>query len=156
MGINKSFPIKVKNDYNGEHEIIINKKDTIKDVKRRICVIQDKIDIEYMIIYKDNQLLDEEKNVSSYHITPSDILTYKSSRKDEFLVFFEKYGKLVTKEEKIDNAFQQLKKYFRKSKYGDQIKLFYKGIELYKQETFQHYNIQENAHIVVETIPNCG
>ena len=150
---NSPFKIKVKNEINGEGEITITKKDTIFDVKRKICKIQYKIDFSYINIYKDEQLLDENNRVSNYNITPSDILTYKSSRKDEFLVFFDGHEKLVTKEEDIYSAFNQIDEYFHitpYSKYGYSKKLIYENIILSSNSTFGEYNIKEGSSIFVE------
>ena len=117
----------------------------------------------YKLIYKDGQLLDENKTVSDYDISPADVLIYKSSRKDEFSVFFcrdnDKYEKLVTKEEIIYDAFNPLNKYLNsdfKSKYGYKLDLIYQGIILEYGKTFADYNIKQNDKIVVNVDEKCG
>ena len=156
---NNPFQIKVKNEDNQINEITVRGNDKINILKYRIDKIQDKIDYHYIIIYKGDQLLDENKRVSSYNITPSDILTYKSSRKDEFSVFFydgnTEVEKLVAKEDGIGSAFQLIRKRFIKEErhnkwIGHSIKFFYENVELYAGKTFGDYNIKQSSKIYVE------
>ena len=77
----------MKNEDNEINEITIKEKDKINEVRYIITEIKDKIDEKYIIIYKGDQVLDEKK-ISSYNITPSDFLIYKSSRKGEFRYIF--------------------------------------------------------------------
>ena len=165
---NYSFDITIKYEDNNRKdetdEIIVKKADTIKEVRHKILEkIEYIIEEKYILIYKDDQLLDENKTVSDYDISPADVLIYKSSRKDEFSVFFcrdnDKYEKLVTKEEIIYDAFNPLNKYLNsdfKSKYGYKLDLIYQGIILEYGKTFADYNIKQNDKIVVNVDEKCG
>ena len=84
MGNYLPFKIKVKIDEKKTKEISIKGNYLIHRVELLISGIQSKIDKKYLQIYKDNQLLESNKTVSSYHLTSSDILTIKSSRQGDF------------------------------------------------------------------------
>ncbi len=86
MGNLLSFKIKVKNENNEIDHISINGSDKIKQIKTAICKIQKKYIFKYLLIYKDDQLLDDNNTVSSYNIVPNDTLIYKSSKK--IIVYF--------------------------------------------------------------------
>ena len=116
MGNYLPFKIKVKIDEKKTKEISIKGNYLIHRVELLISGIQSKIDKKYLQIYKDNQLLESNKTVSSYHLTSSDILTIKSSRQGEFLIYFceliTQIDKYVVKEEKIYDIYNTLDRLF--------------------------------------------
>jgi len=149
------FNIKVKVDDDETKEISIKGENLISEVKQLVGKVQTKIDEKYLLLYKDNQLLEDNNTVSSYHITSSDILTIKSSRQGEFLIYFceddKKIAKYVVKEEKVFDAYQTVKRYFyRKTKWGYDENLVYMGVIIYGMETFGGLKIKEFDHILVE------
>ena len=159
-----SFNIKIKYEGNKKKdEIIVKKTDTIKEIRNNIYEeIRHKIDEKYILIYKDGQLLDENKTVTDYKISRGVVLTYKSSRKDnEFSVFFcgdeindDICEKLVTKEDNIYDAFKPLNQYvnsYINAQYGYDLDLIYRGIKLSHGKTFADYNIKQNDKIIVKT-----
>ena len=146
----------MKNEKNKISEITIKEKNKIEILIDKISSIDGRINRNYILLYKGDQLLDENKRVSSYNITPSDILTYKSSREGEFSVFFTKNNlqieKLVTAQDKIDDILSSIRYYFatnNTSRYY-YLRLIYDNIELDRIKTLGDYNITENARIIVE------
>lgn len=114
-----SFKIKLRSENDEENEISINGFDKIKKIKSIICNLQKKYIKRYLLIYKGNQLLDDDNTVSSYNIIPQEILTYKSSKKI-YLIFFSEFnrkaGKYVTDDDTIFSAFDSLANYFEDTK----------------------------------------
>ena len=95
-----SFKIKVRSENDEVNEISINSLDKIKNIKSIICSLQKKYIQRYLLIYKGNQLLEDENTVSSYNIIPNETLTYKSSKKI-YLIFFSEYKKKAGKYSKF-------------------------------------------------------
>ena len=131
----------------------------IKDVKDIINKRQGKITPEYVQVYKGEILLDDNRTVESYNITQKNTLSIKSSRTEEFLVYFwskeRTVGKYVTKEDNIYEAFNWVKFKFKDysvSNYDPT--LIYSSYAIHNQEkyTFESLNIKENSKIIV-TIP---
>ena len=128
---------------------------TIKDVKEIINKKQGKINPEYVQVYKEDILLDENKTVESYNITQSDTLSLKSSRKGEFLVYFwckeRTVGKYVKKEDKLFEAFNCIKFKFKDylNSDNDAYLISSKGDFYNPEGTFESQNISEKTKIIV-------
>ena len=119
MGNLLPFKIKVKNENNEIDHISVNSSDKIKQIKTAICKIQKKYIFKYLLIYKDDQLLDDNNTVSSYNIVPNDTLTYKSSKKIYLITFEDSKKKVsiyVTEDETISSAFSKVANNFKKPK----------------------------------------
>ena len=123
--------------------------------KEKIGKIQFKIDQKYLQIYKDNQLLDENNTVSSYHITKSDILTIKSSRQGEFLIFFsyddKKVGKYVANEDKIFEAFGSIIEFFQED-YELTVELIFQSYSINSKKTVGQLNMKEFDTVLVQKV----
>ena len=147
-----SFKIKVRSENDEVNEISINSLDKIKNIKSIICSLQKKYIQRYLLIYKGNQLLEDENTVSSYNIIPNETLTYKSSKKI-YLIFFSEYkkkaGKYVTDDDTIYSAFYSLKNYFDSPK-GSIIREFiFKGYRIDLNTTFGEHGMKEFDCIVI-------
>ena len=117
MGNLLPFKIKVKNENNEIDETQTNSFDKIKQIKTAICKIHKKYIFKYLLIYKDDQLLDDNNTVSSYNIVPNDTLTYKSSKKIYLITFEDSKKKVsiyVTEDETISSAFSKVENNFKK------------------------------------------
>ena len=172
MGNNSNKDIlNIKIKYEGnkkKDEITVKKTDAIKEVRHEIYEeIRHKIDEKYILIYKGSQLLDDEnKTVVDYNLSRGVTLTYKSSRKDEFSIFFcgdevndDICEKLVTKEDNIHDAFKPLNQYvnsYINTQYGYDLDLIYKGIKLNTSKKFGDYKIKQNDKIFVKTMMLVG
>ena len=148
------FKIKVEIDEYETIDIFIEGTNTIKELKDKINKHQGKIDAKYVQLYKDNQLLEENKTVSSYNIKRLDTISIKSSREGEFLVLFcnndQKVCKYVTKDDDVYSAFYSIKYQFDdNSRYGFRARLMYKGKEIYNKSTFEQNNIFNFCKIIV-------
>ena len=150
-----TFNVKVKIDEDEIKEITVSENNKIKDLKQKIGKIQFKIDQKYLQIYKDNQLLDENNTVSSYHITKSDILTIKSSRQGEFLIFFsyddKKVGKYVANEDKIFEAFGSIIEFFQED-YELTVELIFQSYSINSQKTVGQLNMKEFDTVLVQKV----
>ena len=150
-----TFNIKVKIDEDEIKEITIKENNTIKEVKQKIGKIQYKIDEKYLQVYKDNQLLDERNTIASYHITKSDILTIKSSRLGEFLIFFayddKKVGKYVANQDKIFDAFGSIIKFFQED-YELTVELIFENYSINSRKTVGQLNLKEFDTILVKKV----
>ena len=147
-----TFNVKVKIDENEIKEITIKENNTIKELKEKIGKIQFKIDQKYLQIYKDNILLDENNTVASYNITKSDILTIKSSREGEFLIFFsyddKKVGKYVANEDKIFDTFISVIEFFQEDTELT-VELIFENININSKITVGDLNMQEFDTVLV-------
>ncbi len=150
-----TFNVKVKIDEDEIKEITVSENNKIKDLKQKIGKIQFKIDQKYLQIYKDNQLLDENNTVSSYHITKSDILTIKSSRQGEFLIFFsyddKKVGKYVANEDKIFEAFGSIIEFFQED-YELTVELIFQSFSINSKKTVGQLNMKEFDTVLVKKV----
>ena len=150
-----TFNVKVKIDEDEIKEITVSENNKIKDLKQKIGKIKFKIDQKYLQIYKDNQLLDENNTVSSYHITKSDILTIKSSRQGEFLIFFsyddKKVGKYVANEDKIFEAFGSIIEFFQED-YELTVELIFQSYSINSKKTVGQLNMKEFDTILVQKV----
>ena len=150
-----TFNVKVKIDEDEIKEITVSENNKIKDLKQKIGKIQFKIDQKYLQIYKDNQLLDENNTVSSYHITKSDILTIKSSRQGEFLIFFsyddKKVGKYVANEDKIFEAFGSIIEFFQED-YELTVELIFQSYSINSKKTVGQLNMKEFDTVLVQKV----
>ena len=147
--------VKVKIDEDEIKEITVRENNKIKDLKQKIGKIQFKIDQKYLEIYKDNQLLDENNTVASYHITKSDILTIKSSRQGEFLIFFsygdKKVGKYVANEDKIFEAFGSIIEFFQED-YELTVELIFQSYSINSKKTVGQLNMKEFDTVLVQKV----
>ena len=156
MGNEKSFRLKLKNEDNEIKEILIKGSNTILDLKDKLCSIQSKIKREYLLIYKDNQLLgDGDRTISSYNITPLDTLSFKSSRQGEFLIFFcdgdNKVGKYVTNDDRVYDAYRKINSFFNDtSPYGFDAELFFENIKLDENSKVGDSGIKEFDKIILQ------
>ena len=145
----------LKIDEDERKEITVRENNKIKDLKQKIGKIQFKIDQKYLQIYKDNQLLDENNTVSSYHITKSDILTIKSSRQGEFLIFFsyddKKVGKYVANEDKIFEAFGSIIEFFQED-YELTVELIFQSYSINSKKTVGQLNMKEFDTVLVQKV----
>ena len=150
-----TFNVKLKIDEDEIKEITVSENNKIKDLKQKIGKIQFKIDQKYLQIYKDNQLLDENNTVSSYHITKSDILTIKSSRQGEFLIFFsyddKKVGKYVANEDKIFEAFGSIIEFFQED-YELTVELIFQSYSINSKKTVGQLNMKEFDTVLVQKV----
>ena len=161
MGNLVTFNIKVNiNDYE-TREIQIKGINKILEVKDKISQIQSLIEFKYLQLYKGDQLLEDDKTVSSYKITKLDTLTAKSSREGEYLVYFcdddTKIPKYVTKDDTIYDAYRPIRRYFLDhSRYGFDEEFFFKSIKLYRDDTFGANEILERDKIIIRKIHRVG
>ena len=161
MGNIAPFKIKVNiNDYE-TREITIKGINKISELKQKLSSIQSLIELNYLQLYKGDQFLEDSNTVSSYKITAADTLIAKSSREGEFLVFFcdvdNKVPKLVTKEDKLYDAYFPIRKYFLdNSRYGFDEEFYFKSIRLYRNSTFGEFEIFERDKIIVKKIHRVG
>ena len=135
---------------------MIKRKDSKQDLKDELCLIQSKIEREYLLIYKDNQLLgDGDRTISSYNITPLDTLSFKSSRQGEFLIFFcdgdDKVGKYVTNDDRVYDAYRKINSFFNDtSPYGFDAELFFENIKLDENSKVGDSGIKEFDKIILQ------
>ena len=147
MGNLLSFKIKVKNENNEIDHISVNSSDKIKQIKTAICKIQKKYIFKYLLIYKDDQLLDDNNTVSSYNIVPNDTLTYKSSKKIYLITFEDSKKKVsiyVTENETISSAFSKVENNFKKPRRSHR-QFFIQGYKAWPGSTFGFHNIKKDS-----------
>ena len=165
MGSYIQFKIYVRLDENEIKEIFVKESNTIKEMKEIISKIYFKIDKKYMLIYRGDELLNDDTTVYEYGIKELDTLIVKSSRKEEeFLIYFcyedNKIGKFVTKDDKIYEVFKPLAKKLigEDLKYVDdywfEIRLFFKSFELNKSnnDTVGKLGIQQCDKIIAKKV----
>ena len=153
MGNLLSFKIKVKNENNEIDHISVNSSDKIKQIKTAICKIQKKYIFKYLLIYKDDQLLDDNNTVSSYNIVPNDTLTYKSSKKIYCIFFKEsdtKAGAYVTDDDTISSRFYSVSEYFPYPGLRKIREFFFNGYKIDSVSTFGSHHMKEFDCIVVK------
>ena len=151
MGELVSFKIKVKSEDNEINEVSINGSYKIKKLKSIICNLQKKFIEKYLLIYKGDQLLDENNTISSYNIAPLDTLTYKSPKKI-YLIFFsendKKVGKYVTDDDDIYSAFYSIKSTYFVERGRGRYELIFHGYPIRDDSTFGSENMKEFDCIV--------
>ena len=153
MGNLLSFKIKVKNENNEIDHISVNSSDKIKQIKTAICKIQKKYIFKYLLIYKDDQLLDDNNTVSSYNIVPNDTLIYKSSKKIYCIFFKEsdtKAGAYVTDDDTISSRFYSVSEYFPYPGLRKIREFFFDGYKINSDSTFGDHKMKEFDCIVVK------
>ena len=165
MGSYLQFKIYVRLDENEIKEIFVKESNTIKEMKEIISKIYFKIDKKYMLIYRGDELLNDDTTVYEYGIKELDTLIVKSSRKEEeFLIYFcyedNKIGKFVTKDDKIYDVFKPLaKKLFGQDLDGSfGVHFTFQSFQLYdnKETTVEKLGIQQFNKIIVNKLPYWG
>ena len=149
MGNLLPFKIKIKNENNEIDEISINSFDKIKKIKSIICKIHKKYFLEYLLIYKDNQLLDDNNTVSSYEIIPNDTLTYKSSKKIYLITFSDSTNEAsiyATEDDTIFSTFYQISKNFKIPRKKTEIQFFINGYKAREGSTFGSHGLKDSAY----------
>ena len=151
MGGLLSFKIKVKSEDNEINEVSINGSYKIKKLKSIICNLQKKFIEKYLLIYKGDQLLDENNTISSYNIAPLDTLTYKSSKKI-YLIFFSEYdkkvGQYVTDDDNIYSTFDSIKSTYFDDRRRGNYELIFHGFPIKDDSTFGSHHMKEFDCIV--------
>ena len=151
MGNLLSFKIKVKNENNEIDHISVNSSDKIKQIKTAICKIQKKYIFKYLLIYKDDQLLDDNNTVSSYNIVPNDTLTYKSSKKIYLITFSDSTNEAsiyATEDDTIFSTFFKISKNFKLRK-KTAIQFFINGYKAREGSTFGSHGLKDSAHVSI-------
>ena len=150
MGNLLPFKIKIKNENNEIDEISINSFDKIKKIKSIICKIHKKYFLEYLLIYKDNQLLDDNNTVSSYEIIPNDTLTYKSSKKIYLITFSNSTNEdsiYATEDDTIYSTFNKISKNFKKPRRTES-QFFINGYKAREDSTFGSHGLKKDSAYV--------